>query len=115
MNRGLATALVVAAALLAPASAPGANLHRTPGTVHAGERVRVFGSVAGGCAAGSTVTLISPAFRHTQDFAGQPAVFTPSAADGTLNVPVGATLATVAVAVAVSAAPEGSLTISLTL
>jgi hypothetical protein len=45
-----------------------------PKSVHAGERVRVFGS-AGGCQPGDTVTPISRAFPAKHEVAGVPAVF----------------------------------------
>jgi hypothetical protein len=53
----------------------GPTIHATPDSVLAGGTVRV-GGLAGGCPTGDRVTLISRAFPHTHDFAGQPAVFT---------------------------------------
>jgi hypothetical protein len=52
----------------------GPSIHPTPRSVIAGGTVRV-GGLAGGCPTGDRVTLISRAFPHTHDFAGQPAVF----------------------------------------
>ena len=49
-------------------------MHVKPKSVHAGKRVRVFGS-AGGCTPGNQVTLISHAFPRIHEFAGVPAVF----------------------------------------
>jgi hypothetical protein len=46
----------------------------SPSTVHRGRTVLVSG-VAGGCAAGDTVTLLSHAFTATHSFAGVPAVY----------------------------------------
>jgi hypothetical protein len=62
-----------------------ATLNVKPKSVHAGERVRVFGTVGGGCVAGDAVTLLSEAFSHTQEFAGVPAVFTPVRPNGTYS------------------------------
>jgi hypothetical protein len=63
-------------ALPAGAVAVGPSIHVSPTTVTAGHHVRVYGR-AGGFPACDRVTLISRAFRHTHDFAGLPAVFTP--------------------------------------
>jgi hypothetical protein len=83
-------AFVVAAGgwAAAPAGALAAvSLHVTPATVHAGEPVRVHGSVGGGC--GGSVTLLSAAFPHTHQFAGVPAVFAPVGSGGAFDVHVG--------------------------
>jgi hypothetical protein len=76
MRRTSTAFLTVAALGLLPAqaSAQQATMHVKPKSVHAGERVRVFGS-AGGCMPGDSVTLISHAFPATHEFAGVPAVF----------------------------------------
>src|SRR5215211_2327978 len=77
MRRTSTAFLAVAALGLAPGQAfAQATMHVKPKSVHAGKRVRVFGS-AGGCMPGGTVTLISRAFPATHEFAGVPAVFTP--------------------------------------
>ena len=73
---------LAAAAILAPvgiASSP--SLHVRPSRVHAGDRVRIFGS-GGGCPAGEQLLLISRAFSHRHDFAGLPAVITRIRSDG---------------------------------
>jgi hypothetical protein len=80
--------IVIAAAGLAllPGQASAqATLSVKPKSVHAGERVRVFGTVGGGCTAGDTVTLLSEAFPHTHEFAGVPAVTTLVRPDGTYS------------------------------
>jgi hypothetical protein len=70
--------LVLAAALLAitAAEASAASLGVSPTTTRAGQIVRVFGSVGGGCVRGDVVTIISRAFSHRHKFAGQPAIST---------------------------------------
>ena len=76
MRRTSSAFLAVAAVgLVAPGQAfAQATMQVSPKSVHAGERVRVFGS-AGGCQPGNTVTLISRAFPAKHEFAGVPAVF----------------------------------------
>src|SRR4051794_14328428 len=64
------------------AVADAASLHVSPKQVSPGARTRVFGSAAGGCAAGDQVTLLSRAFSHAHQFAGVPAVFTTTHAGG---------------------------------
>lgn len=54
--------------------AVGPSIRATPSSVAAGQSVQVSG-LAGGCPAGSRVTLISRAFSHAHDFAGVSAVF----------------------------------------
>jgi hypothetical protein len=56
--------------------AEGPSIRVKPARVRAGARVRVFG-LAGGCAEGNQVTLMSEAFPDGQEFAGVPAVFAP--------------------------------------
>jgi hypothetical protein len=65
----------------------GPTINATPRSVGAGQRVRISG-LAGGCAKGNRVTLLSRAFPHTHDFAGLPAVFTKVRADDTYAVRV---------------------------
>jgi hypothetical protein len=67
---------------LAGVVAVAAALHVSPATVPAGDSTRVFGSAAGGCAAGDQVTLLSRAFPATHRFAGVPAVFARTHAGG---------------------------------
>jgi hypothetical protein len=72
--------LVVAAAaavtlLTAPAWAAPVAINVTPASVVAGGTVHLSGSVGPTCP--GPVTLISAAFVHTHDFAGQPALFVP--------------------------------------
>lgn len=76
MRRTSSAFLAVAAVgLVAPGQAfAQATMQVSPKSVHAGKRVRVFGS-AGGCQPGNTVTLISHAFPAKHEFAGVPAVF----------------------------------------
>jgi hypothetical protein len=54
---------------------PAPTINVNPSVVFAGNKVRVFGR-AGGCPTGDQVTLISGAFSHAEDFAGQPAIHT---------------------------------------
>ena len=63
----------------------GPSIHVTPGSVHAGDVVRVSG-LAGGCGSGNQVTLISRAFSHAHDFAGLPAVPAAVRGDDTYRV-----------------------------
>jgi hypothetical protein len=91
VRRVIATALALAAAV--PAVAGGATLHVTPSSVPAGDVVRVFGSVGGGCARGATVTLFSRAFNPRHEFAGVPAIFSRAGRTGgfstTTTIPLG--------------------------
>ena len=70
----VAATLLLIGSLASPALAAGPTIKVSPGAVHAGEIVRVYGVVPG-CGAGSEVTLISPAFSHQHDFAGLPAIY----------------------------------------
>jgi hypothetical protein len=54
--------------------AEGPSIRVKPAEVRAGGQVRVFG-LAGGCAKGNQVTLMSEAFPEENEFAGVPAVF----------------------------------------
>jgi hypothetical protein len=69
-----AAGTAVAALALAGTVAAAVSLTVAPASVHRGHRVIIRGN-AGDCPAGDAVTIISRAFAHTQDFAGQPAVF----------------------------------------
>jgi hypothetical protein len=71
----LAAGTAVAALALAGAVTAATSLTVAPASVHRGHRVIVRGNVGGGCPQGDAVTIISRAFAHTHDFAGQPAVF----------------------------------------
>jgi hypothetical protein len=64
-----------------------ATLFVAPSTVKRGGVVRLYGSVAGGCAAGARVTVYSRAFagRRRGEFAGVPAVFTRVRRNGTFT------------------------------
>jgi hypothetical protein len=89
--RSIALALAGACGLAAaaPAAAAGAAaISVSPDAARAGSLVRVSGSVAGGCAPGDGVTLISRAFSHRHDFAGLPAVYALPRADGRFAVSV---------------------------
>lgn len=81
------TALVVALSLaaVAPAVAAAPTIKAGPNPVKRGKVVRVYGVVTG---CGGSVTLISRAFPHTRDFAGEPAVFAPRRSDGSYSVRV---------------------------
>ncbi len=63
----------------------GPSIHVAPGSVRAGDAVRVSG-LAGGCPSGSRVTLISRAFSRARDFAGIPAVVATVRRDDTYRV-----------------------------
>ncbi|HEY2334270.1 MAG TPA: hypothetical protein VGH58_04590 [Solirubrobacterales bacterium] len=71
---------LIVLALLAPAAPAAATAHFVkvePTVVEPGHVVRVYGSVGGGgCAVGSSATLISTAFKGAtkEEFAGVPAV-----------------------------------------
>jgi hypothetical protein len=82
-----AVSLAALALLLgaAPAAAKG-SIKVSPNSVPAGGTVTVSGSAAGGCASGDQVTLISRAFGGQHEFAGVPAVFTPSGSNGSFSV-----------------------------
>jgi hypothetical protein len=92
----IVAALVFAAtaALLAPLAAPAwagpaPTLQVSPGSVTAGDRVVVSGSVGpepAGSACATGVLLLSSAFVHTDDFAGVPAVAAAVRPDGTFTV-----------------------------
>ena len=81
---GIAIALFVLGATAA-AAAPRAEIHVRPDPAYRGEVVRVFGNVAGGCAAGNQVTLISGAFSRAHEFAGVPAIFARAHRDGSFS------------------------------
>jgi hypothetical protein len=84
VKRVIATALALLVG--APAAAGAASLHVTPSSVPAGDGVRLFGSVRGGCPRGASVTLFSPAFNPRQEFAGVPAVFARVGAGGGFSI-----------------------------
>jgi hypothetical protein len=74
MRRTVTATLAAAAVLIAPGQALAKpTIQVKPKAVHAGKRVRVFGS-AGGCTKGEHVILMSRAFSHKRKFAGVPAV-----------------------------------------
>ena len=82
----LVVALATAGVLAGPAVAvTGPTINVSPGSVRAGEVVRVYGA-APGCPAGNEVTLISPAFSAANEFAGVPAVFAAVGTDGRYSV-----------------------------
>lgn len=75
--------------LTTPASlraAPGPKLGVNPSRVRAGSRVKVSGNVAGGCARGDTVALLSRAFTNTYSFAGVPAIYATIGGGGAFSV-----------------------------
>jgi len=86
-------AIAVALSVAAPAVADAAALHVAPSSVPAGDVVRVFGSVGGGCARGDSVTLFSRAFNPRHEFAGVPAIFARAGRNGafstTTAIPLG--------------------------
>jgi hypothetical protein len=73
----LAAALAVLSLPVAPALAASHYIKLAPSTVARGSAVRVYGSVAGGCATSDRVTLISRAFKGAtrHEFAGVPAIY----------------------------------------
>jgi hypothetical protein len=76
MRRTTTAVFAVAALGVLPGAAVAApTINASPNPVHAGKRVHLFGNVAGGCAPGGQVTLLSFAFSHKHEFAGVPAVF----------------------------------------
>ena len=66
--------LVLAGTVAAPVLAAGPTIAVSPARVHRGRLVRVHGVVPG-CPRGDRVTLLSRAFSHRREFAGEPAVF----------------------------------------
>ena len=85
----LALASCAAGTISAPiAVAAGPSIHVRPASVQAGNKILVYGR-AGGCPQGSTVTLMSRAFLHTNEFAGVPAVFTKVLAGDRFNHTIG--------------------------
>jgi hypothetical protein len=71
--------------IAAPAWAAPVAIHVSPSSVAAGDTVTVSGSVGSGSEC-SSVTLISKAFVHTNDFAGLPAVFATVKPSGAFRV-----------------------------
>jgi hypothetical protein len=61
-------------ATVAIAASSAVSLTVAPPNVRRGHRVIIRGN-SGSCRLGNAVTIISGAFAHTHDFAGQPAVF----------------------------------------
>jgi hypothetical protein len=70
-------------ALIAAVAAP--HLTVSPAAVTPGHVVIVRGT-ADGCPVGDAVTIISGAFAHTHDFAGQPAIFARVRAGGKFGI-----------------------------
>jgi hypothetical protein len=66
-------------------NAPRVALTVTPTSVRRGRTVLVRG-VAGGCAAGDSVTILSRAFSRLHSFAGVPAVYAPVGSAGRFSV-----------------------------
>jgi hypothetical protein len=90
MTRTAAAVLAVAGLGLLPAQgvAAAATIHVNDSSVHAGQKVRVFGRTGGGCDPSGSVTLLSKAFPHTHDFAGVPAVFADQKPNGHYSIRV---------------------------
>jgi hypothetical protein len=85
-SHALIVGLGAVGTLAAPAGAVGGpSISVSPGLVHAGEVVHIYGAVPG-CLAGNQVTLISKAFSAVHEFAGVPAVFAAVGTDGTYSV-----------------------------
>ena len=83
----LAATLAAQVVLVMAAPAAGkATITVSPSSVPAGGRVIVSGIAAGGCAAGDTVTLTSPAFSHQHEFAGVPAISATAESSGHFSV-----------------------------
>ena len=74
--------LALACLLVTAAPAAASSIQVSPTSVSAGGSVTISGSVAGGCASGDQVTLTSTAFASGSEFAGVPAVNTPSMSNG---------------------------------
>jgi LPXTG-motif cell wall-anchored protein len=85
LARAAALAVLTLLVVAAPAGAA-AFIKASPASVPAGGTLTVSGSAVGGCSPGGQVTLTSAAFSHQHDFAGLPAIFTPSASNGTFSV-----------------------------
>jgi len=71
----LAAGTAVAALAFVGAVSAAVSLTVAPASVHRGHRAIIRGNIGNGCEIGDSVTIISRAFAHTHDFAGQPAVF----------------------------------------
>jgi hypothetical protein len=81
----LATSAVVGLAAAPALAVAGPTIKVSPGSVRAGEVVRVYGGVPG-CAIGDDVTLISRAFSPAHEFAGVPAIHARVGTDGSYSV-----------------------------
>lgn len=84
-DAGLGTVVASALDVSRKTSPVSVALAVTPAQVVAGGRVLVHG-VAGGCAAGNAVTLISSAFSPVHSFAGVPAVYATVGGAGRFSV-----------------------------
>ena len=84
--RIVALALLAVTAVTTSATAAAApSIKVSPNRAYRGEVVRVFGSVAGGCAAGDQVTLVSRAFAPRHEFAGVSAIFARARSNGSFS------------------------------
>jgi hypothetical protein len=81
----LALALLTVGGAATALAAPSLKIQVSPSGAYRGEVVRVFGTVAGGCAPGGDVTLISEAFSPAHEFAGIPAIFARVRSDGSFS------------------------------
>jgi LPXTG-motif cell wall-anchored protein len=82
----MATSAIAAFVLLVGAGpAAAASINVSPTSVPAGGSVTVSGSASPGCGQ-EKVTLHSKAFSHENDFAGLPAIFATSEANGDFSV-----------------------------
>jgi hypothetical protein len=79
------SAAAIATIAAAGAMAPAASIEVTPAHVARGQSVRVHGS-AGDCERGDVVTLLSPAFVRTHQFAGVAAVSALVSSTGSFSV-----------------------------
>jgi hypothetical protein len=85
MRSALALGAVAASLWTGVAAAAVPSLTVAPSTVHRGHEVTLKGS-ADGCSVGNRVFLLSPAFVHSHDFAGVPAVLAPVRHGGAFRV-----------------------------
>jgi hypothetical protein len=83
-----ATLAIVALGLLSADALAATATINVNHSVHAGQKVRVFGRTGGGCDPSGNVTLLSKAFPHTHEFAGVPAVFAAQKPNGHYSIRV---------------------------
>jgi len=87
LGEGVGTAVASALDVSRRSNAPVVSMSISPRAVQRGHSVLVQG-VAGGCALGDQVTILSHAFPATSSFAGVPAVFAPVGSAGRFSARV---------------------------